>query len=253
MDKLVGVEILMYNTGDKIIKAINNCGEYVDRIYIAYSEYNWGYNGLKIKNTTSLDILRDNRYFNKIRVIEGNWDKDEGSRNACLDAAKEEGMGYLVIQDADEYYRGKEYKRLIESMKDKEEFHTYKVNMLQFWKNWDNVLIGKYNNKITLIPDFGIKILKDSTFIYSRITAQSRDINNMINIGGICYHGTLVLSDEEVRYKIDNWAHSKDFNKEEWFKNKWKAWETNKEITDLHYFIKGEWLKTEKWEGWRPN
>lgn len=85
-----GVHILFFNQSKWILKTLENCGPFVDRIYVAWSETPWSYNknAKNFKNESSLDLLKHSKYYDKITIIKGKWEKDEDERNDCLKRAK---------------------------------------------------------------------------------------------------------------------------------------------------------------------
>ena len=118
--QICAVMILYYDCEQFILRTIENCAPFVEKIYILYSELPYSkYNPearKKYSNTARKEILRESKYSTKIDLIEGNWDNEEEQRNECLYKAKAEGFDFLIVQDADEFYLPEDYKMNIEGM-----------------------------------------------------------------------------------------------------------------------------------------
>ena len=71
-----------------------------------------------------LDLLKQSKYYNKITIIEGEWEYDEDQRNACLDKAQNDGIDYLINHDADEFYFHKDFKKMIAEADSKKAFFS---------------------------------------------------------------------------------------------------------------------------------
>src|SRR2546430_1256036 len=112
--KRFAAHVLMFNCDQFILRMIDNCAPFVEKIFVAYSEIPWTYNPNargKYKNPTHKELLQKSKHLSKIELIEGVWERDEEQRNACLDRARAEGFDYLIIQDADEFYINNAYQR----------------------------------------------------------------------------------------------------------------------------------------------
>jgi len=61
------------------------------------------------KNVSNKDLLKNSEFYNKIVLIEGEWKYEEDQRNACLRAARDDKIDYLIIQDCDEFYSDEDF------------------------------------------------------------------------------------------------------------------------------------------------
>ena len=129
----IATHLLLFNQDQWILKNIEMIGSFVDKIYVAWSELPWDYNPNargNFKNNSDPKILEQSPYWDKIEVIKGVWNKDEDQRNACLDAAKRDGMDYLLIIDADEFYTDEIYTENGNEDLDKLQDLTFSLRLL---------------------------------------------------------------------------------------------------------------------------
>jgi hypothetical protein len=108
-----GVMTLLYYSEGTIVEMIDNCAPFVDKIYVGFSDLPWSdYNKnarTEFKGSASLDVLKDSKWHDKIEVISGVWKSEVDERNDILSKARQDGMDYLIIQDADEFYHPEDY------------------------------------------------------------------------------------------------------------------------------------------------
>lgn len=232
--------ILFFNQDQWILKNIDMIGPFVNKIYVAWSEFPWIYNPSarnQFKNKSNPELLKQSSYYDKIVLIKGEWNLDEDQRNACLDAAKRDGMDYLLIIDADEFYCTDDLKKLIEDIKANPDFEYYTTPWITYWKDFNHVIIKQNDDKICGYPEICVNLKYNNRFVRCR-----RPSGNKIKLlTSICCHASYVLTDEECWSKINTWGHAHQFNKEEWFKNKWKNWTEN--TINLHPIVPHDWYK----------
>ena len=239
----IGTHVLFFNQDQWILKNIEMVGPFVDKIYVAWSEYPWTYNPVArnlFRNKSNPELLKQSSYYNKIELIIGEWSLDEDQRNACLDAAKRDGMDYLLIIDADEFYKEDDLKKLIEDIKANPDFEYYTTPWITYWKDFNHVIIKKSGDKICGYPEVCVNLKYNNRFVRCRRPSGSK----IKQLSSVCGHASYVLSDDECWSKINTWGHAHQFNKEEWFKNKWKNW--TEDTIDLHPIVPHEWHKAIK-------
>lgn len=247
--KRFAIHVLMFNCDQFILKMIDNCALFVEKIYVGYSELAWTYNPEareKFKNTTNKNILKKSKYFNKIELIEGEWELDENERNTCLERARAEGYDYLIIQDADEFYTKKGYENNIADIISNPNWDLFVTPWYSFWKNLDYVIEPNEGSEIIDFP-FAIKCNSDVKFVQSRTTNAKKSYR----LPGICYHLSYVLTDEEVYRKINTWGHAKDFDTFSWYRRKWLKW--NENTTNLHPLYPDMWKRAVRFKGELPD
>ncbi len=223
MGKKIAAHVLMFNCDQFILHMIDNCGPFVDKIYVAYGTIPWKYNknarGI-IRNKSDLNILKESKFFEKIEVIIGAWDYDEEQRNTCLEKAREDGFDYLVVHDADEYYFYSDYQANIQCILDNPDYDLYRTPWCTFWKTTNYIIESKNKSIILGYPEFAINLNSDVRFVNSRIT----NAKSSFVLKGLCHHLSYVYSDNDLHEKIQTWAHSIDFDSEKWYKRKWLNW-----------------------------
>ena len=232
--------VLFYNVDQFILKNIDNSGPHVDRIYVAYSKKPWGYNRKarkKFSNRSNLDLLKKSKYYNKIKIIEGDWLYDEDQRNACLNQARSDGMDFLITHDADEFYFHKDFKQMISEVKKNPHYDYYVTPWVSFWKTFGYIVITQNGNNITGYPEVVINLNKPQKFIRARIPSG----DNKYELSALCHHASFILSDEECWDKINTWSHTHQFKVKKWYNNKWLNWDINS--IDLHPVNPKAWAR----------
>lgn len=244
--------VVLFGQDKWIMRNVANAYPHVEKIYVAYSEKPWSYNPNarnQYKNSFDLNILRNSEYADKIVIIEGVWDTEEQQRNACVDAAVNDGMDYLFIHDADEFYFYTAFLLIKEYIGKNPDYDYYKIGWYCFWKSFQYVLLDNFGAMITGYPEFCINLKRGTRFTSKR---RPNKINHHIipPYVGVCYHGSYVLTDEELLQKINTWGHTNDFNKDHWFKEKWLKW--TEQSTDLHLVSPSAWSKAIKFDDQLP-
>lgn len=244
--------VVLFGQDKWIMRNIANAYPHVQKIYIAYSEVPWTYNPnarSQYKNSFDLNIIRNSQYADKIVIIEGVWDTEEAQRNACADQAAKDGMEYLIIHDADEFYFHKDFENLKQFIFDNPNSDYYKVGWLCFWKSFNYVLLTPNGQPICGYPEFAINLKNKVRFLSKRRPNKS----NFLIIpteNGACYHGSYVLSNDELLQKINTWGHANDFDKEKWYNEKWLNW--TEDSKNLHLVTPSDWSCAKRYIGDLP-
>jgi hypothetical protein len=218
--------------GEKtILRMIDNCAPFVEKIYVGYSEVPWSDYNKNARSTfkaeLSSDIFGESKWAHKIEVIRGEWPSDEAERNTILDKARQDGMDYLIVQDADEFYTPENFQKNLEGIAAHPNYPAYRCPWVVFWKNTRYVLtcrntIFEKPRAITTCPNFAVNCnMPDVHFSVSRMVTR---INEAFMLDGLCLHLSWVLDDEVAWKKVLTWAHSHQFNAKKWYYQKWLAW-----------------------------
>lgn len=248
-NKKFAAHVLLFDSQKWILKMIENCGPFVEKIYVAYSELPWTYNPNardNLKNTADPSILLNSQYANKIELIHGVWERDEDQRNACLDRAKADGMDFLIIQDADEFYKHSDYSRMIEQIANNPDYDFYKTPWCIFWKSFDYILEGENGSTVISFPEVAINCKRNVKFTRAR-TPNSK---NYFLLDALCYHGSFVSTDDEMYRKIHTWGHAHQFDRDMWYHSKWLTWTESTE--DLHPVSPGVFRRAVRFKGNLP-
>jgi hypothetical protein len=247
--------VLAYNQDKWIMRNIENSYPHVDRIYVGYSKVPWNYDPESRffrLNNFDINIIKDSKYIDKITIIEGNWFHEFDERNEILNTAKKDGMDYLMIHDADEFYFHEDFEKLKKIVYDNPGYDSYAVQLCAFWKSFKYVLItpqrieeGKQlGGKISGMAETVLDLSKNLKFIHIRYSGAKKylvlDRNDLI-----FYHASYVLTNEELYNKIKTWAHRNDFDPDKWYVEKWLNWTLDTKI--LHPIYNWAWTHAEKY------
>jgi hypothetical protein len=249
--KRFAAHVLLFDSQKFILQMIDNCGPFVEKIYVAYSKVPWRYNPEArdfMTNSADPSILMESKYADKIELITGVWDWEHEQRNACLKKAKEDGFDFLIVQDADEFYTVEDYGRMIRVISSEPDYDYYITPWCNFWKSWDYILVNASGEATSgFYPNVAMNCSLDIWFSNLRGPGYS---NNIKVLDSLCYHGSYVLNDEEVYRKISSWAHAQDFDREDWYRNKWLNW--TEDSVDLHPTHPYVWKQAIKFTGELP-
>ena len=241
--------VLFYNVDKFILKNIENSAPHVDRIYVAYSKRPWSYNKKARKqhiNSSSLELLKQSKYYDKLTIIKGDWKYDEEQRNACLDKAKEDGIDILFTHDADEFYFHNDFRNMINEIKKNPDYDYYITPWICFWKTLGYIIQSEKGESIIGYPEVAINLNKKQKFIRARIPSGK----NKFMLSALCFHLSYVLNDSECWEKINTWSHSHQFKVKKWYEEKWLKWDLTKE--DLHPINPKIFKKVVKFSGELP-
>ena len=189
-----------------------------------HSKLPWGYKPEareNYANTFDLDIIKKSPYIDKITIIEGDWLSDTGQRTECLQRAKKDGVDYLMVHDADEFYFHKDFDKLVDLVKKDTTHDVFSINLYAFWRSFKYILIDPQRGKIGGTNQTIVNLHKVDH--YDRI----RDVHsgNILVVPDIIYyHGSYVLTNEELYRKVKSTSHSNDYDGEKWYKEVWLPW-----------------------------
>jgi len=252
MGNKIATHVVLFGQDKWIMRNIENAYPHVEKIYVAYSDKPWAYNPnarSQYTNSFDLNVLRNSKYTDKIHIIEGVWDTEEQQRNACAEQAQKDGMEFMLIHDADEFYHHTDFGNLLKYIQQNQNYDYYKVAWYCFWKNFNYVLLGSDRDKIVGYPEFAINLKRGVRFSSKRKPVQT--IFKIIPPEfGICYHGSYVLTNDELLQKINTWGHTNDFNKERWYTDKWLKWKEGDR--DLHLVTPSAWSEAVWFDGNLP-
>lgn len=248
-EKRFAAHVIMFDCDQFILRMIENCAPFVEKIYVAYSELAWVYNPKareKFKNTTNKDILKQSRYFSKVELIEGAWAFEEDARNACLERARADGFDYLIIHDVDEFYTREGYKNNIDGIIDNPGWDLYVTPWCSFWKNLDYVVESNEGSIIVGYPQFAVNCKSAVKFTEKRAI----NTNKSYRLTGLCYHLSYVLTNEQVYRKINTWSHTHEFDTASWYRRKWLTW--HEDSQNLHPVTPEAWKRAVRFKGKLP-
>ena len=236
--------VMAFDQGKWIMRNLENAYPHVDKIYVMHSELPWGYNPKARETYTNnfdLNVVKQSPYMDKITIIEGDWLSDTEQRNHCLQQAKKDGVDYLMVHDADEFYFHRDFDKLINFVKSNPEYDVFSIYLYVFWKSFKYVIINHDQSKVAGKNQTIVNLHTIDKYDYIR---DVRVECKQIDVPDIkCYHGSYVLTNEEVYKKVKTWSHSADFDGEKWYKEVWLPWTL--ESKNLHPIWPWAWSHCE--------
>ncbi len=235
----LATEVLVFGQDKWIMKNIENSYPHVTKIYILYSKLPWNYNPQArhvYKNSFDINIIKISKYIDKIHIIEGDWLTEESQRNACVDQAKKDGINYLMIHDADEFYFYNDFIKIKQYIVENPNFDVYKCPWHNFWKSFKYLTLNTDGSNIAGYPEIILNL--DRNVRFERKRRPTSTYNTIIsNVS--CFHASYVLTDNELREKLKTWGHHNDFNVDNWYNNIWLKW--TPDMKNLHPISPSVW------------
>lgn len=249
------IHTLVFYGLDTLKLMVRNTGAFVDRIYLSHSRKPWNAYNQKAsalyESAIDESFLHDFPFRDKIVWLEGEWRSEEDQRNHSLAQARLDGMDYMIIQDADEFYLAEDFLANLEGIRSNPNYPAYRCPWTVFWKNTNYVIRvrqGSSTSTITTCPNFAINLnMPDVEFNSRRLVNR---IHEAHMLPGLCLHLAWVLTDEEVLQKIQTWGHSHQFNYMAWYRHKWKAWTPATNF--IGHISRANYLRAERYQGRLP-
>jgi len=225
----IATYVLAFDQQKWMLRNLENAYPHVDKIYIMYSKLPFNYHPKAREtyiNTLDLNIIKQSPYIDKITIIEGDWLNETEERTACVQYAKKDGIDYLMVHDADHFYFHEGIESIKNVLRNSPDFDIYAINVYDFWKSFKYVVVGPDGSKITAGFQAVLNLHKVDKYVHrgKYDVAHVPYSNGAIINDVICYHGSYVLTDEEVYKKIKTYAHSGDFDGDKWYNEIWLPW-----------------------------
>ena len=222
-----GCLIVCRNEKDWIQYTLNMVQRHVDVVAIVRGLTSWREGLTNLDNTDLLisKYVADNDATNIVYEEWGKPTSDEAHRNRCLDILKKKECDFVWIVDCDEFYHERDIEQLIAFCEKNgpEVVGNVYIYALAYWKGFSHLCGSERFGPVIA------SIRKDTHFSYIRNIDQDQQFT--LNL--FLHHMTAVKTDEMMAEKIKSWSHSHEVVKD-WFLKKWKAWDTNRSITNLH-------------------
>jgi hypothetical protein len=107
-----------------------------------------------------------------------------------------------------------------------------KLPMITFWKDWGHVLVDDQNMPAVFHALMAVNLSTDSHFVDNR--NPNNHLKYLTCITHPVFHGSYVLTNDELDRKLSSWGHANDFNTEEWKNNVWLKWDVDASLENLH-------------------
>ncbi len=241
--KKIQVGFLMSYDYEKLKNSIPPVYEESDKIYLALDEKQrtWKGNRFEIDDSfiewlktfdvdNKIEIYRDNFYLPELTTLQN----DTRERHML---SQKMGLGNWLIQiDADEFFI--DFRKFVETLKKYDHFLTnpkkQPVQIAGFLIN-----IYKYLDEGLLYVNQPTKVMLATNYPNYKNARNSKE--RVIYTDNILLHECLSRTEEELKFKFENWGHSAELNSE--FFDKWKkANATNFDtIKDVFYLDPSIW------------
>ena len=179
-----------------------------------------------------IEIYQDNFYLPELSTIEN----DTRERTIL---SQKMGIGNWLIQvDSDEYFI--DFDKFVTDLRKYDHFldnpEKNKIQIAAFW-----LIIYKYTDNGILYIDKPQKSVFATN--YPNYKNARRTNERVIYLDSLVLHESVARTENDLRFKLENWGHNKDVNKD--FLNKWISVNENnfQEMTDFYYIEPERWKK----------
>jgi len=220
----IALQVLAYDVDRYINSMLRNAAPWVDKIYIAYPERPWNYvpaSRSSRRNPTQLSSIDTAGLPCEIEILEGDWLKEEDTRNDCLNRARSEGFQWMLIQDADEFYEESAWRHL-KTYLASTDVSAFRTTWYNFWKSSHYIIIYRDGSIKSTNAAFALRCDRDLGFCDKRRVSRK----DLFTVDEPCHHYGWVKSDQEVMDKVTQWGHAGQFDAKAWFHLKWCQWNT---------------------------
>lgn len=183
----------------------------------------------------------------KITLIEGDWLSDTDQRTECLQKAKKDGIDFLMVHDADEFYFHQDFEKIKDIVFNEPTYEVFDMNLYAFWRAFKYRIINHDQSPISGCNQTVVNLHRVNKYDHIRDVHTS---NRMVIPEVICYHGSYVLTDEEAWKKINMTSHSNDYDGVKWYNEVWLPWTLDSR--NLHPIWPWAWSHCEIYEGELP-
>lgn len=246
----IAVHVLAYDVNRYINAMLRNVAPHVDKIYIAYPKRPFNYipsSRETRSNPTKLEDINLGGFKHKVEIIQGDWAREEDTRNECFSRAKAEGFDWLIIQDADEFYTEESWAQIRKQLEVQSGCELFKTTWFNFWKTSEFAIVDHRGSIKETNAGFAIRCKQNLMFTHSRTT----NFQKVRILDCPCYHYGYVKTDQEMMEKVTQWSHADQFNGPRWYEIKWKNWTLD--TVNLHPTNPTAWKRAIRFPLHQPN
>lgn len=243
--KKIHVGFLLSYDYEKLKQSIPPVYQVADKIFIAedINKKTWSGNEFVVDSSfyewlkefdvdNKIEFYKDNFYIPELTAIEND------TRERHLLSLKM-GIGNWLIQvDSDEYFV--DFESFVSNLRRYDHYlDDPEKNKVQFAGFW--VIIYKYTEKGILYVNKPMKAVFATN--YPNYKCARRTNERIIYFDDLVLHESIARTEEQLRYKLNNWGHSNEINKN--FLKKWiMIDETNyDQFEDFYYIDPKRWKK----------
>ena len=242
--KKIHVGFLLSYDYEKLRHSIPAVYEHSDKIYLAKDIELRTWSGQKFTIENSFFTwIKEFDIYNKIEVYEDNFyipdltALENDTRERHLLSLKM-GIGNWLIQvDSDEYFI--DFKKFVDILKKYDHYLDFpeknKIQIAAFW-----IIIYKYTKNGILYVDKPQKAIFATNF--PNYECARRTNERVIYTNSIVMHESLSRSEEELRFKINNWGHNSEVNDS--FMEKWKLINEDNYMNYSNFY----YIKPQRWK-----
>lgn len=234
-----GAIVLAYNQEEYISYCVRALAPHVDHLVVVHAERPWSaYNPRARQMFTEPDGTRPlltalQGAFANLTIIDGEWDREEGMRNAGLQALRRAGVDVCLSVDADEFHPKNGLAQLKAEIERRNAPGTlYYVPYATCFKRFDYVVETRYVTADGR-PDqlrAAVAVHLDAQTTFSRMRHTS---GTSVNLDSFSFWNMgYVLSDRRMWEKVNSWGHAGQVLPN-WFEEKWRRW--TPQTRDLFY------------------
>ena len=216
-----------------------------DKIFLAHDKEFRTWNGKNFNvNPDFFSWIKDFDIDNKIEIYQDNFylpelstlENDTRERTML---SQKMGIGNWLIQvDSDEYFI--DFDKFVRDLRKYDHFlnnpEKNKIQIAAFW-----LIIYKYTDNGILYIDKPQKSVFATN--YPNYKNARRTNERVIYLDSLVLHESVARNEDDLRFKLENWGHNKDVNKD--FLNKWISVNENnyQEMTNFYYIEPERWKK----------
>jgi hypothetical protein len=216
-----------------------------DKIFLAHDKDFRTWNGKNFNvNPDFFSWIKDFDIDNKIEIYQDNFylpelstlENDTRERTML---SQKMGIGNWLIQvDSDEYFI--DFEKFVRDLRKYDHFlnnpEENKIQIAAFW-----LIIYKYTENGILYIDKPQKSVFATN--YPNYKNARRTNERVIYLDSLVLHESVARNEDDLRFKLENWGHNKDVNKD--FLNKWISVNENnyQEMTNFYYIEPERWKK----------
>lgn len=207
----VAVCICVYNETNLLKAALKQFPAWIDKILVLVSEEPWF--GMKSDTEMQTVEILKNCKDERLEFVKMKWLREHDQRNWGI--GKLSDYDWVLTLDADEYFTPQGWDNLCKEMKDWNQVDVITANMRTYWKtdNW------RWEPEDLHKPTIAVRPKRVAFWDKREVTINLNRIS-----GSMMYHFSWVRTDAEVKQKIQNYMHAKDFDGDKWYQEVWLKW-----------------------------
>lgn len=155
-------------------------------------------------------------------VIEKNFRTEGEQRTYISNLAKEMGYEYILIIDADEYYKPEHIEKMLKYIEENPAERYNVITEINFWKDEKWEITPRIRGAREVCVKTGLPFRG-----YRNIDVPVKLIPEEV----VLYHFSYIGPDEKMYSKITHFSHASEINLR-WFEDVWKKWTPDSE--NLH-------------------